>query len=105
MKALKSATPRGVLVGSPQLSAALQRLDLVDEYRFVVQPVVAGARSVLVSGLLRSPRQSSQLMAEASEPRLGPSTWRHNALELAHSVASVVPEDPWKPACLAGSGL
>jgi hypothetical protein len=30
-----------VLVGSPKLSAALQRLDLVDDYRF-------GARSVLV---------------------------------------------------------
>jgi hypothetical protein len=29
-------------MGSPKLSAALQRLDLVDEYRFVVHPVVAG---------------------------------------------------------------
>ena len=42
VKALKKATPRGLLVGSPKLSAALQRLDLVDEYRFVVHPVVAG---------------------------------------------------------------
>ncbi len=42
VKAIKKATPRGVLVGSPMLSAALQRLDLVDEYRFVVHPVVAG---------------------------------------------------------------
>ena len=41
-KALKKATPRGLLVGSPKLSAALQRSDLVDEYRFVVHPVVAG---------------------------------------------------------------
>jgi dihydrofolate reductase len=40
--ALQEATPRGLLVGSPQLSAALQRLDLVDEYRFVVHPVLAG---------------------------------------------------------------
>jgi hypothetical protein len=39
VKALKKATPRGLLVGSPKLSAALQRLDLVDEYRFVVHPV------------------------------------------------------------------
>jgi dihydrofolate reductase len=40
-----------VLVGSPQLSAELQRLDLVDEYRFVVHPVVAGHGPYLFSGL------------------------------------------------------
>ena len=51
VKALKKATPRGLLVGSPKLSAALQRLDLVDEYRFVVHPVVAGHGPVLFSGL------------------------------------------------------
>ena len=51
MKALKKATPRGLLVGSPKLSAALQRLDLVDEYRFVVHPVVAGHGPFLFSGL------------------------------------------------------
>jgi dihydrofolate reductase len=50
VKALKQATPRGLLVGSPQLSAALQRLDLVDEYRFVVHPVVAGHGPFLFSG-------------------------------------------------------
>jgi len=48
---LKKATPRGLLVGSPKLSAALQRLDLVDEYRFVVHPVVAGHGPFLFSGL------------------------------------------------------
>jgi hypothetical protein len=51
VKALKKATPRGLLVGSPKLSAALQRLDLVDEYRFVVHPVVAGHGPFLFSGL------------------------------------------------------
>ena len=51
MKALKKATPRGLLVGSPKLSAALQHLDLVDEYRFVVHPVVAGHGPFLFSGL------------------------------------------------------
>ena len=50
VKALKKATPRGVLVGSPQLSAALQHLDLVDDYRFVVHPVVAGHGPFLFSG-------------------------------------------------------
>jgi dihydrofolate reductase len=56
VKALKKATPRGLLVGSPKLSAALQRLDLVDEYRFVVHPVVAGHGPFLFSGLQGSLR-------------------------------------------------
>jgi len=51
VKALKKATPRGVVVGSPKLSAALQRLGLVDEYLFVVHPVVAGHGPYLLSGL------------------------------------------------------
>jgi dihydrofolate reductase len=38
VKALKEATPRGLLVGSPKLSAALEVLGLVDEYRFVSTP-------------------------------------------------------------------
>ena len=57
IKALKKATPRGVLVGSPKLSAALQRLDLIDEYRFVVHPVIAGHGPYLFPGL----RPSRQL--------------------------------------------
>ena len=56
VKALKKATPRGVVVGSPKLSAALQRLDLIDEYRFVVHPVVAGHGPYLFSGLQPSVR-------------------------------------------------
>jgi dihydrofolate reductase len=55
---LKKATPRGVLVGSPMLSAELQRLDLVDEYRLVVHPVVAGHGPYLFSGLRPSLRLS-----------------------------------------------
>jgi dihydrofolate reductase len=53
---LKKATPRGLLAGSPKLSAELQRLDLVDEYRFVVHPVVAGHGPFLFSGLQPSLR-------------------------------------------------
>jgi dihydrofolate reductase len=49
--ALKKKTPRGVLVGSPTLSAELQRRDLVDEYLFVVHPVVAGHGPFLFPGL------------------------------------------------------
>src|SRR5262245_16000311 len=56
VKALKKATPRGLMVGSPQLSAELQRLNLVDEYRFVVHPVVAGHGPFLFSGLQPSLR-------------------------------------------------
>ncbi|MFT3836934.1 MAG: dihydrofolate reductase family protein [Myxococcaceae bacterium] len=51
IKAIKKATPRGILVGSPKLSAALQRLDLIDEYRFVVHPVIAGHGPYLFPGL------------------------------------------------------
>jgi dihydrofolate reductase len=39
---LKDATPRGVLLGSGKLAAELDRLDLVDEYRFLVHPRIAG---------------------------------------------------------------
>ena len=53
---MKEATPRGLLVGSPQLSAELQRLDLVDEFRFVVHPVVAGHGPYLFPGLQPSLR-------------------------------------------------
>jgi dihydrofolate reductase len=56
VKALKKATPRGVLVGSPMLSAELLRLDLLDEYRFVVHPVVAGHGPYLFAGLQSSLR-------------------------------------------------
>ena len=51
VKALKQVTPRGVAVGSPKLSAALQRLDLIDEYLFVVHPVVAGHGPYVFAGL------------------------------------------------------
>jgi dihydrofolate reductase len=51
---LKARTPRGVLVGSPMLSAALVGLGLVDEYHIVVHPVLAGHGPYLFGGLPRS---------------------------------------------------
>ncbi len=39
---LKDTTPAGVLVGSGKLAAELDRLDLIDEYRFLVHPRIAG---------------------------------------------------------------
>ncbi len=39
---LKDATPAGVLLGSAMLATELDRLDLIDEYRFLVHPRIAG---------------------------------------------------------------
>jgi dihydrofolate reductase len=39
---LKDATPDGVLLCSGKLAAELDRLDLIDEYRLVVHPRIAG---------------------------------------------------------------
>ncbi|MBI2392262.1 MAG: dihydrofolate reductase family protein [Deltaproteobacteria bacterium] len=54
MTRLKEMTPRGVLVGSPMLSTALERLGLIDEYRLVIHPVLAGHGPTLFQGLERS---------------------------------------------------
>ncbi|WP_437331595.1 dihydrofolate reductase family protein [Sorangium sp. So ce296] len=53
---LKEKTPQGVLVGSPTLAAALERLGLIDEYRLVVHPVFAGHGPTLFQGLEPSRR-------------------------------------------------
>ena len=39
---IKEATPSGVLLGSGMLATALDRLDLIDEYRFLVHPRIVG---------------------------------------------------------------
>jgi dihydrofolate reductase len=39
---LKDATPDGVLLGSGKLATELDRLDLIDEYRLLVHPRIAG---------------------------------------------------------------
>jgi dihydrofolate reductase len=51
---LKETTPQGVLVGSPMLSAELQRLGLIDEYHLVIHPVLVGHGPYLFPGLERS---------------------------------------------------
>ena len=53
---LKETTPRGVLVGSPMLSTELERLGLIDEYRIVVHPVLAGHGPTLFNGISPSRR-------------------------------------------------
>jgi dihydrofolate reductase len=39
---LKDSTPRGVLLGSSMLAIELDRLDLIDEYQFLVHPRIVG---------------------------------------------------------------
>lgn len=54
---LKDATPAGVLLGSGRFAAELDRLDLIDDYRFLVHPRIAGHGPTLFqSGLPNTPR-------------------------------------------------
>ena len=57
VQALKDATPAGVLLGSGSLANALDRLELIDEYRFLVQPRIAGHGPTLYQGGLPSTRR------------------------------------------------
>ncbi|WP_114853999.1 dihydrofolate reductase family protein [Brachybacterium sp. YJGR34] len=60
---LKEATPRGVLLGSGQLATALDRLDLIDEYRILLHPQIAGHGPTLFAGGLPSTRTLDLLAA------------------------------------------
>ncbi len=53
---LKDRTPDGVLVGSGKLATALDRLDLIDEYKLLLHPVIAGHGPTLYQGGLPSTR-------------------------------------------------
>ena len=61
---LKAATPGGVLLGSGKLAAALDRLDLVDEYRFLVHPRIAGQGPTLYQGGLTTTRRLELVSAQ-----------------------------------------
>jgi dihydrofolate reductase len=50
IRRLKDATPAGVLLGSGALATALDTLDLIDEYRFLVHPRIAGHGPTLFQG-------------------------------------------------------
>src|SRR5436190_15453422 len=54
---LKDATPAGVLLGSGKLATELDRLDLIDEYKFLVHPGIAGHGPTLYQGGLPSTRK------------------------------------------------
>ncbi|NJC56331.1 riboflavin biosynthesis pyrimidine reductase [Brevibacterium marinum] len=42
VQALKDRSPSGVLVGSGTLATELDRLELIDEYKFLMHPMIAG---------------------------------------------------------------
>jgi len=55
-EAAQGEDPAGPACGAPMLSAALERLGLIDEYRIVVHPILAGHGPTLFQGLERSRR-------------------------------------------------
>ncbi|RYG85941.1 MAG: deaminase [Alphaproteobacteria bacterium] len=54
---LKSATPAGVLLGSGKLANELDRLGLIDEYRLLVHPRIAGHGPTLYQNGLPTTRR------------------------------------------------
>ena len=61
---LKDATPSGVLLGSGALATELDRLDLIDEYRFLVHPMIAGHGPTLFQGGLPGTRRLDLVSAK-----------------------------------------
>ena len=60
---LKDATPAGVLLGSGKLATELDRLDLIDEYKLLVHPRIAGHGPTLYQGGLASTRRLELISA------------------------------------------
>ena len=61
---LKDVTPAGVLLGSGKLAFELDRLDLIDEYVFLVHPRIAGHGPTLYEGGLPSTRRLALVSAK-----------------------------------------
>ena len=61
---LKDATPAGLLLGSGKLAAELDRLDLIDEYKLLVHPRIAGHGPTLYQGGLPSTRRLELISAK-----------------------------------------
>jgi dihydrofolate reductase len=70
VQALKDATPSGVLLGSGKLATELDRLDLIDEYQFLVQPRIAGHGPTLYQSGLPGTRRLE--LVSATPLRSGP---------------------------------
>ncbi|HTO04398.1 MAG TPA: dihydrofolate reductase family protein [Opitutus sp.] len=63
---LKDATPAGVLLGSGQFATELDRLDLIDECRFLVHPRLAGHGPTLYQSGLHA---TQRLELVSAKPR------------------------------------
>lgn len=61
---LKDQTPGGVLLGSGMLATELDRLDLIDDYRFLVHPMIAGHGPTLFQGGLSRTRDLELVSTE-----------------------------------------
>ncbi len=61
---LKDATTADVLLGSCKLAAELDRLDLIDEYKFLIHPKIAGHGPTLYESGLPSTRQLGLVSAK-----------------------------------------
>ncbi|WP_040162757.1 dihydrofolate reductase family protein [Microbacterium gorillae] len=61
---LMDATPDGVMVGSDMLATELDRLDLIDEYVFLLQPQIAGHGPSLFEAGLAATRSLELVSAE-----------------------------------------
>ncbi|MBM9463797.1 dihydrofolate reductase family protein [Aeromicrobium sp. YIM 150415] len=64
VRELKEATPDGVLVGSGALATELDRLDLIDEYAFLLHPMIAGHGPTLHQGGLPGTRRLELMSAK-----------------------------------------
>lgn len=60
---LKDETPNGVLLGSGRLAIELDRLDLIDEYKFLIHPRIAGHGPTLYASGLPNTRQLTLISA------------------------------------------
>ena len=60
---LKDAYPAGVLLGSGKLATELARIDLIDEYKFLIHPRIAGHGPTLYEGGLPSTRRLDLISA------------------------------------------
>jgi dihydrofolate reductase len=61
---LKDETPDGVLLGSGLLATELDRLDLIDEYRFLIQPMIVGHGPTLYGSGLPGTRRLELISTE-----------------------------------------
>lgn len=67
MQQLKKQNPGGVLVGSGKLATELERLELIDEYNFLIHPVISGHGPTLYQDGLPASRLLKLLSVHAMD--------------------------------------